>query len=184
MKFEEEMEKTSLTKEEEKRIFSAQVPLYEKAVLEMRNVSELQERYSAIPQAAKAAYMLGLFSEAKEWAEEMSELIKVVPKNWNYGNVIYYQNWVFGMLAFDNGDLERAKSFLNMAASTIGSPQLNSFGPNMRLARNLLKSGEVEAFLNFLNQVEVFWKHGKPWIHVWRNKVNQGLIPNCKMHMS
>jgi hypothetical protein len=184
MKFEEEMEKTSLTQAEEERIFSAQVPLYEKAVLEMRNASELKERYSAIPQAAKAAYMLGLFSEAKEWAEEMSELIKVFPKNWNYGNVTYYQNWVFGMFAFDNGDLEKAKLFLNMAASTVGSPQLNSFGPNMKLARNLLMSGESETFLKFLDEIEIFWRHGKPWLEVWRNRVAQGLIPNCTMHMS
>ncbi|MEN0038377.1 MAG: hypothetical protein AAGC78_14970 [Cellvibrio sp.] len=184
MNFEEEMEKAPLTQAEEDRIFSAQVPLYEKAVLEMRNTSGLKERHSAIPQAAKAAYMLGLFPEAKEWAEEMSELIKIVPKNWNYGNVIYYQNWVFGMLAFDSGDLDKAKYFLNLAASTVGSPQLNSFGPNMKLARNLLVSGESEAFLEFLNQVEIFWRHGKPWLEVWRNKVAQGAIPNCTMHIS
>jgi hypothetical protein len=184
MKFEEEMEERCLTEAEEKRFFSAQIPLYEKAVFEIKNTNDTIQRYFALPQAAKAAYMLGLFSEAREWSEEISELLQSVPKDWNYGNAIYYQNWVFGMFAFDAGDLEKAKSYLVMAASTVGSPQLNSFGPNMKLARNLLKSGETEAFLNFLNQIEIFWKSGKPWLDVWRSKVNQGLIPNCTMHMS
>ncbi len=184
MNFEEEMEDAPLTKEEEEKFFFAQVPQYEKEVFEFRGAEDIGERYSAITRAAKAAYMLGLFSEARQWFEEMTELLRLVPKDWNYGNIIYYQNWIFGMFAFDAGNMDEAKHYLALAASTVGSPQLNSFGPNMKLARNLLKSGEVKVFLDFLDKIEIFWKHGKPWINVWRNKVNQGLIPNCIMHMS
>jgi hypothetical protein len=184
MKFEEEMEETPLTEEEEKVFFSGQVPLYEKAIFEFRSATEIKKRYFSIAQAAKATYMLGLFSEAKQWAEEMPELLELVPKDWNYGNVVYYQNWVLGMLALDCGDLESAKQYLTLAGSSIGSPQLNSFGPNMKLAKRLLKSGEKEAFLNFLNQIEVFWSSGKLWLRVWRKKVDEGEIPNCTMHLS
>lgn len=184
MKFEEQMEETYLTQAEEAAFFIGQIPLCEKAVLEYRNASEIGKRYFAIPHAAKSAYLLGQFLEAREWAEEMLELSKLVLKDWNYGNVIYYRNWVLGMLAFDAGDLESAKQYLHLAGSSVGSPQLDSFGPNMKLAKQLLKTGEKETFLKFLNQIEVFWHAGETWLEVWRAKVKEGEIPNCTMHLT
>ena len=78
--------------------------------------------------------------------------------NWNYGNAIYLSNWTLGMVALEKRDINTAKEFLLKSGNTPGSPQLNSFGPNMRLAKRLLEQGEYDVVLQFLNQIKKFWK--------------------------
>jgi hypothetical protein len=48
---------------------------------------------------------------------------------------------VLGQVALRRGDAKKAASFLLAAGKTWGSPQLNSFGPNMPLANDLLAAG-------------------------------------------
>jgi hypothetical protein len=49
-----------------------------------------------------------------------------------------------------NGDIEEAKKQLLLAGKTPSSPQLNSFGPNMILAKELLDKGEKDTVLHYL----------------------------------
>ena len=62
--------------------------------------------------------------------------------NWNYGNVVYDAHSVLGRIALRHGDRETARKELRAAGRTPGSPQLNSFGPQFTLARELLQHGE------------------------------------------
>jgi hypothetical protein len=39
-----------------------------------------------------------------------------------------------------------------------GSPTLNSFGPDMSLAKDLLEAGERDSVLQFFDQCRAFWK--------------------------
>jgi hypothetical protein len=55
------------------------------------------------------------------------------------------------------GKLADAKAYLLKAGATSGSPQLNSFGPQMPLARELLEKGEKETVLQYLDLVSKFW---------------------------
>jgi hypothetical protein len=62
-----------------------------------------------------------------------------------------------------------------------GSPQLNSFGPTMQLAKALLRAGETRAVLNYLAQCRVFWTAGKTWLDLWEAKIHEGQVPNFAM---
>lgn len=67
--------------------------------------------------------------------------------DWNYGNAIHKANSALGMLALRNGDKAAARRHLLASAETKGSPQMNSFGPNMQFADAMLHAGGHEAVL-------------------------------------
>ena len=46
---------------------------------------------------------------------------------------------------------------LRAAGHTPGSPQLDSFGPDIRLAWDLLQRGQDQAVLDYLHDVARFW---------------------------
>jgi serine/threonine protein kinase len=77
--------------------------------------------------------------------------------NDNYGNVIHNANQILGRCALREGKLADAKAYLLKAGATPGSPQLNSFGPQLQLARELLEKGEKETVLQYLDLVSKFW---------------------------
>lgn len=88
--------------------------------------------------------------------------------SWNYGNMVYEGNQLLGLAALREGKVAPAKKYLLAAGKTPGSPQLNSFGPEMTLAQELLKKGEKQAVLDFLDEVAVFWathKTGETKLH-------------------
>lgn len=79
----------------------------------------------------------------------------------DYGNIIHNANQVLGRCALLEGKLEDAKAYLLKAGATPGSPQLDSFGPRMSLARELLEKGEKETVLRYLDLVGKFRASGK-----------------------
>ncbi len=79
--------------------------------------------------------------------------------SWNYGNVIYDANELLGQAALREGRIEDAKKYLLEAGNTPGSPQLDSFGPDNTLARELLQRGEKKVVLEYLDLVARFWTH-------------------------
>src|ERR1700722_8365614 len=101
----------------------------------------LQRSY-LLSDLAKAAMDSGDRAKAKEYATQNLAAAKSHPKDWNCGNAIYNGNCILGRVALAGGDVESAKAYLLAAGQTPGSPQLNSFGPNMTLARDLLAKGE------------------------------------------
>lgn len=108
-------------------------------------------------------------------------------KNWNYGNIIHDGNQILGRGALREGQLSDAKTYLLKAGATPGSPQLNSFGPQMQLARELLEKGEKEAVLQYLDLVSKFWASDKDLkeqsnehaalIAEWKREIAEGRIP-------
>ena len=70
---------------------------------------------------------------------------------------LYYGNLVLGRVALREGKLDEAKNTCWNQARRKGSPVLNSFGPNMSLAKELLEKGETNAVLEFFQECEKFW---------------------------
>ena len=80
---------------------------------------------------------------------------------WNQGNRTRFVHLTLGRIALADGNVKDAKYRL-IAASTIqGSPQLDSFGPDMTLAEELLKAGEKEVVLKYFELCAAFWELGK-----------------------
>ena len=115
-------------------------------------------------------------TKAKKYADKMlSQNIS----NWNYGNNIHHGNIILGRIALTLDDVEEAKERLIKAGKTPGSPQLNSFGPNMTLAKELLQRGEKDVVLKYIELCSKFWKMGKTRLDEWSVVVKDGKIPNC-----
>ena len=55
---------------------------------------------------------------------------------------------------------------------------MNSFGPNMQLAKELLAKGESQVVLEYFNRCQRFWKMGADRLSAWGQAVNMGETPN------
>ena len=113
--------------------------------------------------------------KAKEYAERM---LRQNPAGWNHGNNVHHGNIILGRIAIKQDDLDEAKKCLVNAGNTPGSPQLNSFGPNMALARELLEKGEKDVVLKYFALCSKFWKRGKNRLDEWSVVVEEGRVPN------
>jgi hypothetical protein len=102
--------------------------------------------------------------------------------NWNYGNALHKAHLVLGQIALNAGDMDEAKRQLLKAGKTPGSPQLNTFGPNMVLAKNLLEKKETDAVLKYFELCAEFWKdkNGKSdgKLDEWKTAVKAGETPD------
>lgn len=134
-------------------------------------------RFYALTDATEAAFEAGEFVKARKYAVELLQLSLLFQDNWNYGNAVHYAHIALGRVALSEGDLVKAKSYLFDAGRTPGSPQLKTAGPDMTLARELLKKGERDAVLRYLEQCEGFWKSGRSKLILWGWEVRLGLIP-------
>jgi hypothetical protein len=99
-------------------------------------------------------------------------------KDWNYGNAVHKANLALGRLALREGDVELAKHYLVEAGKTPGSPQLNSFGPNMLLAKELLEKGETPSVLEYLDLCAKFWSIDHGSVSTWKKMIADGKQPN------
>jgi hypothetical protein len=106
------------------------------------------ERFATLVTLAKGAFELGTLDEAETRAHEALALASTLRNNWNYGNAIHDGHSVLGRVALAKGDVSAAKDHLLKAGRTPGSPQLNSFGPNVSLARDLLLTGKCRLWWN------------------------------------
>lgn len=77
--------------------------------------------------------------------------------DWNYGNLIHDGHILLGYSRLRAGDIPAAASHLRAAGSSAGSPQLDSFGPDLSLAWELMRLGEDDAALGYFKAVSKFW---------------------------
>jgi hypothetical protein len=120
--------------------------------------------------------------EARTAAESLLKNSSQFKSSYAYGNAIHHGNLVLGRIQLINGDLAGARQFLLKAGQTPGSPQLDSFGPNMTLAKELLEAKESKSVLEYLDACAKFWKTdaAKVTIQTWKNEILSGSIPNFR----
>ncbi len=135
------------------------------------------QRYYALADLAKAEVHRSA-SQARIFAKELLHLSTVEPKDWNYGNAVHFGNMVLGQVALREGDIDKAEDYLLKSGATEGSPQLNSFGPNMTLAKELLEANRPDAVLEYFDLCAKFWKLSRGRLDEWRQQVNLGEIPD------
>ena len=136
-----------------------------------------RERFYALGKAARKALKEGKTEEAFELAAELERLARNYKDDWNYGNAVQDSNQVLGRIALAEGDVAEARKRLLASADSKGSPQMNSFGPNMQLAKDLLEQGEGEVVLEYFERCGTFWKMGTDRLAAWKQTVEQGEIP-------
>jgi tetratricopeptide (TPR) repeat protein len=182
MNFEVQSEEVSFTPEQEEEMRQIAVERARKDLAAFEADISDEEAFVHLPRAAIAAFHLEQFDEAGKLAERALLLAPSFQRNWNYGNAVHLGHTVLGLLALRQKDEVLATEELRRAGDTPGSPQLNSFGPTMQLAKELLKCGHSDAVLAYLQQCRKFWKMGETWLGLWERKIRAGLVPNCFQH--
>jgi hypothetical protein len=133
------------------------------------------DRFYLLADVVKAAIAANEVEKARTYANDLLALAGKFD-DWNTGNAIHIGNLVLGLIAVRDKDLDAACELLLKAGKTRGSPQLDSFGPNMSLAKELLDLGRKDAVLTFLDLCKVFWD--KPELMTWRKDIVTGGTPN------
>jgi tetratricopeptide (TPR) repeat protein len=151
---------------------------YEKALHDLSAAADDVHRFYALDEAAKAAFEVGQIEEAQSRAQEALDFARRFRDDWNYGNAIHDGHMVLGRVALRKGDVERAKRELIEAGGTPGSPQLNSFGPNMSLARDLLEQKETNTVTAYFEQCAKFWKMERGSLKRWSVLAKAGEMPD------
>jgi hypothetical protein len=150
---------------------------YEEAQRRLASANGEEARFYALDGAAKSALDIGKPKEADAYAREALTLADKFQSDWNYGNAVHDGHVVLGRLALLNGDRSSACQHLLEAGDTRGSPQLNSFGPNMTLARDLLNARERDCVLQYFQKCRGFWKMGQDKLSEWEDAVRQQRVP-------
>jgi hypothetical protein len=135
------------------------------------------DRFHRLTDLAKVAFDAGYPDKAAGYAQELLRMAPQFPTNWNYGNAVYYGHFVLGRVALQAGDKAEAASQLLTAGKTRGSPQLNSFGPNLILAKQLIAEGGSQTVLEFLTDCKRFWKMDRGKLDEWISNIRAGKTP-------
>jgi hypothetical protein len=126
------------------------------------------DRFLALTHAQLPAIECREYALAMAYASEALQLAPQFRQDWNYGNAIHNGHVVLGRLALVHGDVESACKELLLAGETPGSPQLDSFGPNMSLAKELLEQGQREVVVQYFEECRVFWRSDHGALKKWR----------------
>jgi len=151
---------------------------YKRAMNDLKTAKTEEKRFYALGAAAKESFVAGKIDEARNYTQELMTLLQKHKGDWNYGNAIQDANLVFGRIAVREGNIEAAKKYLIAAGKSPGSPQMDSFGPNMTLAKDLLEKGERDAVLEYFMLCRKFWKMDYGKLDKWMHEVMDGKNPD------
>ena len=149
-----------------------------KATNELAKAKTPQERFYALNDAAKESFVAGNAEDARKYAQELMTLLSKFPGDWNYGNAVQDANLVLGRIAVKDGRVDEAKQYLLAAGNSPGSPQMNSFGPNVSLAKDLLEKGERDVVIQYLELCRKFWKMHRGRLDQWIQEIKDGKVPD------
>lgn len=77
-----------------------------------------------------------------------------------------------------DGDVAKAKGHLLSAGDVPGPAVLKSFGPNMLLAKELLKRGERDVVVQYLDSCGKFWQMERGKLEQWKKIIEQRGTPD------
>jgi hypothetical protein len=136
------------------------------------------DRYANLPDLAKKDFIAGDIEKARSEANELATDGDSPGNEWNKGQAVHDSNMVLGRIALKEGKTEDAKRYLLAAGASTGSPVLDSFGPNMGLAKDLLDKGETDTVLQYFDLCRKFWQDGGNKLDKWTADVKAGRTPD------
>lgn len=141
-------------------------------------------RFWMLPEIAQAACDAGEPDKARAYAVELLEKASEPGYfYWRNGNAVHYGNLVLGRLALHSGDIQAANAYLLEAGKTTGSPVLSTAGPNMLLAYELLRLGETQTVIQYLQLCSEFWQSPDHQAEKWAYEIQRGQIPDFGINL-
>jgi hypothetical protein len=150
----------------------------DKATKRLATAKTDMEKFYALNDAAKQSFVVGRTEDARKYATELLAQLPKFQGDWNYGNAVQDGNLVLGRIAVKEGKIDDAKRRLLEAGKSPGSPQMDSFGPNVSLAKDLLEKGERDVVLEYFELCRKFWKLENGRLDKWSAEVKSGKIPD------
>lgn len=176
-----------------KAVFDHQLPEVVLANAEDEfNKADPVTQHLFLPRLAKLALEAGMNKKAEEYATRALQLAPKYETRYvledgapvsNSGEAVCWGHLVLGRLALQRGEMVAAKDHLLRAGQTFGSPNLDTWGPNMSLARELLKADERETVLQFLEECKTFWKSDRGRLAKWADEIRSGMIPDFELNL-
>ena len=149
----------------------------QEAEAKLKQAPDEYSRWIALGNAALWKSAQANAGDAQVLATELLGMTETYKTDWNYGNAIHKANSALGRIALRNGDKAAARKYLLASANSKGSPQMNSFGPNMGFAKEMLEAGEKETVLEYLRLCRTFWAMGLDQLDVWDRMIREGGAP-------
>jgi hypothetical protein len=140
-------------------------------------------RLGFLRQAAQVRFRLGEVKEAEMFGRQLLDGSDRCESDWECGNAWYYGHTILGLVAVHDNDPASAEKHLLASGMTIGSPQLNSFGPDLSLALTLLRAGKVAPVVTFLRECASFWHDNDGLIEQWISEINNGTLPDWRRYV-
>src|SRR3982750_106458 len=143
-------------------------------------------RFLTLRGKAERALKRGDHDRTAALARELLTLALHYRSDWNFGNAIHHGHLLLGRVAVARGDLRTASAELLEAGRTPGSPQLNTFGPNMALARELLEKGQTSPVQEYFSLCRRFWmpQFADAKLKEWESDVIAGREPRFGSHLA
>jgi hypothetical protein len=142
------------------------------------------QRFYELDNQITEAFISNEYDLAKTLTAEYLELASIYRCNWNYGNAIHDANRILGLISLKHGKVDDAADYLLKAGNSTGSPQLDSFGPELDLANELLKLGRTKEVLVYLKDIKSFWEMNDGRIDKWVGEIEKGEKPKISRFSS
>jgi len=160
---------------DKKTIASQLVAAQEKVI---RTLPKAEDKFHMTREITPLAFNAGDPVKAGMYAKDLLIQAESMKDDWDYGNAVHTANLVLGRIALSAGDIDEAKRLLLLAGKTPGSPQLESFGPDMLFAKELLEKGEKDVVIQYFTLCSAFWKMDDGKLAQWKTEVQNNEIPD------
>ena len=141
------------------------------------NTSSSLKRFYVLDELINKQFIKRNYYNARKLANEYLQLALLHNQNWNYGNAIHDANRILGLMSLNEGNIEEAAAFLLKSSESRGSPQLDTFGPELDLANLLLKEGKTVEVKTYLTNIKKFWEMDNGVVTEWLDQIELGQSP-------
>lgn len=119
-----------------------------------------EQHFYHLTRMPAVAFESGKLDQAAASARELLILADNFKDNANYGNAVNSAHTVLGRVALQRGDTGSAIEHLNQSTVGATNPQTNPVESSLDLARDLIKAGERQSVLAYLDQFETVYGAG------------------------
>lgn len=141
----------------------------------MEKASGKPDSYPQVKYAADTCFWSGNYEESRKFAVLLLENIDQFDDYTSRGQMLHDYHTLMGRHLLREGEVEQANAHLLQSVDVQPSAVMSSFGPHMELAMELLKAGQTDTVLAYLDACARFWNEEQ--IHAWKQAINEGRIP-------